>query len=388
MATNQLPTNQLPIIQYATNPFYKIVPYSDLTRLGCHFTKESKECTICMNELMNENVALLSCYHLFHIDCINDWINMDFRNFLTKKEKLRLAIQPYIDTAEFPSQLSIDYNFVCPQKNTYTNPQGNDNNHDGKCLKYIRTGRKEYEESKEFKEAKEPDELFHSREPEESFHSEPLTFTLYGRVNLLDEREIQKISVFPPQFGPPPPSGPPTNEHFYDLKLKLEELIGKNEFVVERITIPWFLFFGKFDNFDYLHRDSDGFPIPIPASHDIRRFYLYAGRIPTDNDFERKCKKENKDECVRELIRIGNINGLTRLLSGKSRDNPPSNPLDTQRDNPRVAVISVGNNIYMLRIQQKSRGWFFGGKKHNNKHTKSRRKVKRFRKNTRRHIRK
>jgi len=70
------------------------------------------------------------------------------------------------------------------------------------------------------------------------------------------------------------------------------------------------------------------------------------------------------------------------------RDDPPSNPLDNQSNNPRVAVIHVDNKIYMLRIQQKSRGWFFGGKKHNNKHTKSRRKVKRFRKNTRRHIRK
>ena len=35
-----------------------------------------KKCSICFNYFkINENVKLLQCIHVFHIDCINDWIN-------------------------------------------------------------------------------------------------------------------------------------------------------------------------------------------------------------------------------------------------------------------------------------------------------------------------
>ena len=36
-----------------------------------------KNCTICLEDFeLNENLSILSCEHIYHIKCINDWINL------------------------------------------------------------------------------------------------------------------------------------------------------------------------------------------------------------------------------------------------------------------------------------------------------------------------
>ena len=39
------------------------------------------QCTICIEEfILNENICILDCNHIFHIHCLNDWINIKYDN--------------------------------------------------------------------------------------------------------------------------------------------------------------------------------------------------------------------------------------------------------------------------------------------------------------------
>ena len=40
-----------------------------------YITQSTDECSICLETLENKEIAQFECFHKYHIECINDWIN-------------------------------------------------------------------------------------------------------------------------------------------------------------------------------------------------------------------------------------------------------------------------------------------------------------------------
>jgi hypothetical protein len=47
---------------------------TELTQVN-YITQSTDECSICLETFENKEIAQFECFHKYHIECINDWIN-------------------------------------------------------------------------------------------------------------------------------------------------------------------------------------------------------------------------------------------------------------------------------------------------------------------------